>query len=307
MIRRSPTSARLLPGIVIVWLSLSGAVLLSAQEPPPAPVANPTSAPAPAVASRDELKSITDRIRVGAYGEAETALATLQKTYPDDPSVLLLHGEVLLAMDRVSDALPVLRHCAELAPQRARVNFQLATALEKSGDAKGALEAYGKEIEVNRDSQVQVFAHLNRYLLLERAKDANAAMAELEAVIALEPTRAQVYGDLATLQIEAGRLDDASATLERGTAAGLQSSRHYQSLAGRYYEKKSYDSAIAAFNKALAVDPTFADAELGLGGALDQAGKTAEAAQHFQRYLELRPASPEAKRVSERLRAIRGH
>ena len=55
---------------------------------------------------------------------------------------LLMRGEILLALGRAGEALEPLRRSAEIDADRARVHFQLATALSVTGDAPGALEAF---------------------------------------------------------------------------------------------------------------------------------------------------------------------
>jgi tetratricopeptide (TPR) repeat protein len=261
----------------------------------------PPQAPAPA-----DLKRASELVRAGTFAEAEAVLRELQEGHPDDPAVLLMRGEVLLALGRFQDALPVLRRCSEVAPQRPRVNFQIGTALQKSGEVEAALQAYSKELECNQDPKVRMMAHLNRSMLLERTKSWALAADELEAAVRLGPERPEVYGDIASLRLQAGQLALAREALDRGAAAGFRSAPHYRSLGAHQLEAKSYDDAIAAFSKALEIDPALAEAELGLGSALDQAGREAEAVGRFERYLDLRPNAPEAAELSKRIRKVRG-
>lgn len=245
-------------------------------------------------------------IRAGDLEAAEVALAGQQEAWPDHPRLLLLHGEVLLALTRPQDALPLLARSADLDATRPRVHFQLATALQATGDTDGALAAYLMEAEINEQTQVRIMARLNRMMLLEKSGDWSGAAGELEEVIVLDPAQIQAYGDLATLYLQAGKLDEAGATLQRGLEQGLRSARHYHTLGARYYDKKAYDAAIEAFRQAIEIDPTLADAERSLAGALDRADRPEEALAHFQRYLELKPDAQDADRVTQRMAAIRG-
>ena len=56
----------------------------------------------------------------------------------------------------------------------------------------------------------------------------------------------------------------------------------------------STDRAVTAFSRALEIDPALASAERSLGLALTRLGRKAEAAQHFRRYLQLRPDADDA-------------
>jgi tetratricopeptide (TPR) repeat protein len=255
---------------------------------------------------RADLTEVNELVLEGAYDEAEGMLAAIQEEYPDDARVLMMRGEVLVALGRMDDALPILRRCAEIDPERPRLHFQLATALQALGDLSGAVEEFGREIELNDDTQVKVLAHLNRYVLRDQEKDWSGAVDELEAVLALDPTRVEIYGEIASIHLKAGQLDDASARLEAGMNAGFRSARHMYSLGARYLKEKAFAPAAEAFGTALEIDPSFADAERNLAVALDQLGRGDEAVQHFRRYLDLRPDAPDSQQITEWIREAGG-
>jgi tetratricopeptide (TPR) repeat protein len=284
-------------------------LLAQEAEAPPAETP-PTEAAATAEAApvdRADLTEVNEMVRTGAYAEAEERLAAVQEEFPDDARILIMRGELLLALGRAEDALPVLRRCVEVDPERLRLHFQLATALQALGDGPGAVDAFAREIELNDDPQVKVMAHLNRYVLREQQKDWSGAVEELEAVLALDPARVEVYGEIASLYIKAGRLDDASARLMAGADAGFRSATHMYSLGTRYLKEKAYAPAAEAFVTALEFEPSFADAERNLGVALDQLGRGGEAVQHFRRYLELRPDAPDSEQIADWIRVAGGN
>lgn len=270
---------------------------------------DPLGQPAPAGADAAQAPPAADlsgpieEIRAGDYEKAHERLAELQSEFPDDPALLLMRGEVLLALGRAGEALEVLRHGAEVDPARARMHFQLGTALASTGQRKPALEAFAREIEVNEDPEIQVLSRLNRSLLLERERRWGSAAEELEAVLRLQPERGNVYGDLASLYIRADRVEAAVDALGRGKAVGFSSADHYYSLGARLYKSEMYEQAVVMLTEALAVDPAMAEAERSLAASLERLGREAEALEHLRRYLELRPDAPDAAVVAERLRA----
>ena len=283
----------------------------NAQEtaPPPPDAATAETAPAVAEAVEEQapttadLSEAAEKIRAGAYAEAETILSALQPEFPDDPALLLMRGEVLLAVGRPADAAGVLQHGIDVDPERPRMHFQLGTALASTGEGDRALEQFAGEISVNPDPTVQVLAHLNRSMLFQQSRNWVEAAGELEAVLALEPVRSEVFGDLASLYIQAGETGKAMDALDRGKAAGFDSAPHYYSLGARLYNSERYEDAATVLGEALRVDPNLAEAERSLAAALEKLDRNAEAAEHLRRYLELRPDAPDAAAVTERIRA----
>lgn len=315
----------LIPAVFGLFLLCSG---IAAQESPdpdppaPAPEEEVESAPVDPLAADPaqsepvqveeappgaDLSEARDLVRSGDFARAELVLAEQREEFPDDPRLLLLQGEVLLALSQPARALPVLQRAAELDGDRPRVHFQLATALQATGDREGALEAFAEEIEINEDTAVRVMARLNRMIVLEQQGDLVGAAEELEAVVELDSTQIEAYGEMARFYIQAGRLDDAATSLERGLEQGFRSAEHHYSLGAQYLGQKAFDSAILAFEQAIDIDPEMAAAERSLAWALDESGQEREALSHFQRYLELQPDAPDAERVSQRIEALQGN
>jgi len=265
----------------------------------PVPKEEPTTGP--------DLTKANELVSKRKYAEAEEALEELSAEFPDDPALLLMRGEVLLAMSEPAEALEFLGRGAEVDPDRPRMQFQLGTALASTGEEDAAFEAFGREIANNDEPEVLHLAHLNRSMLLAKKKDWPGAAAELEAVIELQPDKIEVFGDLASLYMEAGELDEASAVLERGAGAGFLSDLHYYSLGARLYRAKRYDESVAALERALEINPGLGRAERSLAACLDKLGREEEALEHLSRYLQLEPDAPDAERVAERIRLAEGN
>jgi len=276
-------------------------------EPAPAPAGtdetDEAGEPGP---PRADLSPVNELIRESLWAEAETLLSGLAEEFPDDPALLLMRGEVLLALGRAPDALEPLRRSAELDPARPRVNFQLGTARSITGDTAGALEAFAAEIASNDDADVQALALLNRSMLFQQSRRWSDAAGELERLVAQQPERVEAFGDLATLYLQTGDTAAATDALTRGEAAGFRSGEHHYSLGARLYRDKEYDQAVAAFERALEIEPELAKAERSLGAAFDRLDRREDAVEHLQRYLELAPAAPDAERVAEQIRAAGG-
>jgi len=248
-----------------------------------------------------DLTEANELVRAKDYAGAESLLAALQQEFPEDPDLLTLRGELLLALRRTDESIEVLRKAAGLAPEKPRLQFQLGSALAATGQAEAAIEAFGMEIDNSEDPQVLVFSHLNRSMLFQERKEWTASAAELEAVLVLEPQRTPVYGDLVAMYVQSDGLDAAVDALERGDAAGFRSATHWYSVAARMAKVEKNEDAVVLFTKAIELDPQNADAERSLAAVLEQLGREDEAIPHLKRYLELKPDASDAGAIAAKI------
>lgn len=298
---RTSTKGLWIVGLATLVLMVPAPAADSQAESPPtaadAPAPPPTEPPVTA-----DLTEVRELVRAKRYEEAERLAAELQVGHPDDPALLTLRGELLLALGRAGEAVDPLRRAAALAPGRQRVHFQLGTALATTGELEGALDAFAKELAISDDKEVLVLARLNRSLLFERRGAPVDAARELEAALEVDPSRAPIYGDLVTLYLELDRVDDAVAALSRGAeAAGFASARHWFSVGARLVQDGKDEPSISLLQRAVELDPNLAEAERTLGVALDHLGRRTEAAEHFRRYVDLAPTAGDAGAVRARI------
>ena len=174
-----------------------------------------------------------------------------------------------------------------------------------AGDVEGALVTFGRELEHSDDAEVIALTRLNRAMLFQQNRQWLDAAQELESLLEVQPERSDAFGDLATLYLQAGRVDAAAATLERGKAAGFLSGQHYYSLGARLYKDEQFDDAVKALQAALAIDPELARAELSLGAALQKLERKQEAIEHLERYLELSPDAADAAKIARQIEAAK--
>ncbi|HEX6107563.1 MAG TPA: protein kinase, partial [Gemmatimonadales bacterium] len=130
-----------------------------------------------------------------------------------------------------------------------------------------------------------------------------AAIAELEAAVALDSGFVAAWGDLAQLQVEAFRLggmrvvdaDAAQRTLERALALGPNSA-NVRAASGRYYQLVAGDYArsLREYREALRINPHRSDLLSGAGAAEMELGRWTEAVADMEYAARLDPHSPDA-------------
>jgi tetratricopeptide (TPR) repeat protein len=286
--------------LLALALVLTAAAPIQAQKVDPltGKVVEQAPPPEPVVA---DLTEANEKVKTQDYTGAELLLAALQTDFPEDEDLLALRGELLVALSRIDEAIPILRKVTEMAPERPRVHFQLGTALASSGDKSGALEAFGKELTFSKEPQVRLLAHMNRSMLYQQQRQWSEAASELESALELDPSQPQVWADLVTLYLDADDLDGALSALKNGTDAGQRSARHYYSVGARLFKAERFSDARNAFTEALIIEPTHARAVRSLAATLEKLGQEEAALELWARYLELAPEAADADQISQKL------
>jgi tetratricopeptide (TPR) repeat protein len=132
------------------------------------------------------------------------------------------------------------------------------------------------------------------------------ALAQLERALQLNPNYVEALIHRALVLNELGREDEAEATLRRAAKVGGQE-RHgfpvhlaarlanlHAALAQAYVEAGGVSQAVAQFEAALALGPSFHDLRYKLGRVLLEAGRALEAREHFEIIVRERPAFADA-------------
>ncbi len=109
------------------------------------------------------------------------------------------------------------------------------------------------------------------------------------ATIAKNPTGWMAYYNLGGDLLDAGRTDEAIATIEMGLKFGPNNADGHTNLGLALWKKGRTDEALAQYRRALAIEPDNVLAHLNLGNALLQTGRIDEAIVHYQWALAAKP------------------
>jgi tetratricopeptide (TPR) repeat protein len=121
-------------------------------------------------------------------------------------------------------------------------------------------------------------------LTLQKLDEAKKA---LRAALVLDQSRAQAWYNLGLAQHAGNELEPALESFQQAVKFDPTDADSYYFEGVCYQELKDYDHAIAIFQKALEIDPLHASAEFAIARALQRAGRTAEAKDHFKRFKHL--------------------
>jgi tetratricopeptide (TPR) repeat protein len=155
-----------------------------------------------------------------------------------------------------------------------------AQAQKQIHPSKGALKAISElQDAVNKNDVANIPAKLAAAQAVASTADDRYAIAELQLKAAV------------AAKDDAAMASAVDAVVKSGFVDAATSSKLYSSLGTTFYNTKQFDQAAAAFQKAVAVNPNYAEGYTLLGEAKFAQGQKAEAAGEFQRAIQIEVAA----------------
>lgn len=259
------------------------------------------------------------------HDRAIQALTVAESRFPEQESVYLAHGNLLLGKKEFSKAQDVFEALLQQNPKseeahyylglvairqddpaRAIQHFEKAIALNTSYERAymklvGVLEEEGnlqKAIEVSEKFLEQVNAQSREFTLrlvrlYVEAKEPEKGLKHLNELLKHNPhdlhaqvRKAQIFG-------EVGKFPEAIEELKAILEVRPNELRVRDFLGLLYEETKDYPRAIQAYEENLKIDPTFFDSVLHLGFVTYRLKRNEEALKYLHNAVELNPKRPE--------------
>lgn len=90
------------------------------------------------------------------YENAAATLSVLVKSNADNPTLLVVYGDSLVQLQRVDEALPLIRRAVELSPGEAAPALTLARAYLQKGEFAAAIPLIEPQLESDEDGSLHV-------------------------------------------------------------------------------------------------------------------------------------------------------
>jgi tetratricopeptide (TPR) repeat protein len=127
-----------------------------------------------------------------------------------------------------------------------------------------------------RDAQALEWLGVARWAL--GRKDEGLAL--LDRAVAIDPSREETLFNRGLLTVSMGKAADAAGYFEKAVALRPTFAPAWHRLAEVRLEQGRVNDAVAAYKRALEIDPRRTDSYVGIGTALDKAGRPAEARRY---------------------------
>jgi Flp pilus assembly protein TadD len=229
----------------------------------------------------DYAKLGTALARAGRFEAAIAPLSEAIRLRPDDPGPRSDLGAVYAVLRRWDEAIAELTLAVRLAPESPAVWRNLALALFDAGRDTEAVAALRTALRFGGE---EAELHLRAGVALGRLNRHAEAVPHFRAALqhAPPPRRPILYGNLSSSLERLGEFAAAREAVEAGLALAPDEPFLRTRLADLLQTDGAIEHAIAEYRRALARDPAFASAHLGLATALLSQGRFAEGWDEYE-------------------------
>jgi Flp pilus assembly protein TadD len=174
------------------------------------------------------------------------------------------------------------------------VNFDVGNSSQHRSDPRMVLQDALARHNIEKNP-ADFEAHYNLAAMLQSKNQADAAIAEYQAAVRLQPDDAVANNALGAALTEAGHPDQAVVYLKRAFKARADYFDAHYNLGIALATQDDFEGAAGEFQIAARLRPRDANVEANLGAALAETGHLAEAKLHFERALQIDPNQALAK------------
>ena len=224
----------------------------------------------------------------GKPAESESALRAAVARNPGDVEANRKLGEFYLRANRFQDAIPPLRAASKLEPSHSRNEYDLALALEGSGDLVGAREQVAKLLAKTDNAD----AHRLAGEIDEKLGDPLAAVHELERAVREDPSE-QNYFEWGSELLLHRAVWQAKDVFSAGVKGYPKSARMLTALGAALFAGALYDEAAQRLCQASDLNPADPEPYLFMGKIeISAPNPLACVDMKLARFVEVRPEDP---------------
>jgi tetratricopeptide (TPR) repeat protein len=267
-----------------------------------APATPPTGALSPEAA-----QGLTKAKQLADAGNHQQAVdlykSFLAKDPSGNPNVYFYLGKSLFALGDDAGAEQSFRKGVELKKDMKGAHFYLGNLAMKGDDPAAAAKEYEQELLLTPDAERVLY---NLGLAYSKTGELDKALAALDRASAIDPTKPDTYMTLASIyeqrndKAKAEEMYQKVASIDPRNAAVL-----FYNVGVRAWNENRPKEAITAYNKALEIDPQYAQTHRELAKVLMAQQDFSGAVKHFQEYLRLNPTAPDAKEIEGNIALLR--
>jgi tetratricopeptide (TPR) repeat protein len=228
----------------------------------------------------------------GASDEAELDLRLALKVTPDYPDLHYHLGRLLLDKGDCAQAEIEFEAAVALNPRYGKALFDLGLLKYRNGDRDAGIDQIGRAVEMEQGFSVKDY---QRALLAHKADQWDIAQEALDELASTNVDDISYHFLLGKDQFKRGDYESAIVEFERALSVqpGYADIRNWLGMA--YMAIGDSLKALEQFNQALDANPRFTSASLNAGSALISLGREAAARDCLRQVLAIDPDNEEAR------------
>lgn len=226
---------------------------------------------------------------IGQFAAAEALYRELLDSYPKNTALICMLGVLLCATGRNEQGLALLERAAQLTPQDAGVQFNLACALEQVGRFADAVGCFARVVQAAPQDAEANFRLANALL---NADHPAQAQRYYRRAIDLRPQEADWHNALGVACKLSGDLLDAISAYQASLRLKPSSAKSHYNLGIALQDMGRLDDALFHYQQAASLTPEDAGVLNNWGHLLRQMGQLETAHDVLQRAIELHPRHP---------------
>jgi tetratricopeptide (TPR) repeat protein len=231
-------------------------------------------------------------------GKLGQGIARYREILAQRPDMMAASRHLAFDLWRLGDlpaAIETLRTALRASTPTPGAEIQLGTYLSEAGQAAAAIELlqHAAAAEPTLDA---LNALGIAYARSGRAKD---AVATLTRALDVDPANAMTFENIGAVHLDAGRLADAQQAFARAIASNSESSQGHAGLAMVAIRQGDRRTAIAQWQRAVALQPSNFDALYDLGIQLAQDGQTDAARRYLTQFVRTAPHGQYGKDIDK--------
>ena len=232
----------------------------------------------------DEMEIIIDYyFEVNDKKPLERAVQYAEQLYPDNTSMRLRRAHLFIARERYREALDILTALRSQEPENTDIAYSLGVAYSAMDEPEKSI-AYFKEAAADGWMLGRVYANIaDEYYKL---KDLDTALDYYRKAMEDDACDEYTIYNYYDTCFEAGRIEEAIDYLKNYVADNPYCKEAWYCLGCAYRDMTLYERAVDAYEFAIAIDKSYADAYLALSQTQDLMGHTAEAVTTMLRVLD---------------------
>ena len=248
----------------------------------------------PVFAQRAPIENAWDLLRQGQRPQAIALLQQIIQQHPDNADARLLLGSVLVEDGRRDESIAQLTEAVRLRPKSAEAQNALGEAYIAFEDYSSARVPLEQAVALDANFAA---ARANLGATLLQLGQSDAAAPHLDRAITLlghSPDAAWPLYLRAKILSAAGQADKAAADLQQAVSLRDDFAEAWSDLGDARRNLRDDAGALAAFERAVVLNPADSVAQYRLASELLAQGKPHDAIPHFQEAVRLAPADQSA-------------